>query len=218
MQAAGRSRRNYLVLPQRVAGHLPFLQDALLVAISSVFIYVHGHRILVEHSFTSIPFVAENFVLVAIFLTRRRSVATSARPFEWVVASGGAWLPMLMWPIDGASSTSATIGMVFQMVGLTGSSFCTLYLGRSFGVVAANRGLKVAGPYAFVRHPIYASHVVTTTGFLIANFSPLNAVIWGTAVMCQFLRIRAEERVLTETADYRSYSEQVRWRLLPGVF
>jgi protein-S-isoprenylcysteine O-methyltransferase Ste14 len=92
------------------------------------------------------------------------------------------------------------------------------YLGRSFGVVAANRGLKVNGPYRLVRHPIYFAHFVTTSGFLVANFSPWNAALFAVFAVCQVARIWAEERVLSATADYAAYSAQVRWRLIPGLF
>jgi protein-S-isoprenylcysteine O-methyltransferase Ste14 len=33
-------------------------------------------------------------------------------------------------------------------------------LGRSFGFVAADRGLRASGPYAMVRHPVYASYLL----------------------------------------------------------
>ena len=38
------------------------------------------------------------------------------------------------------------IGLYVQISG-------KLILGRSFGLIAANRGIKVAGPYRIVRHP-----------------------------------------------------------------
>jgi protein-S-isoprenylcysteine O-methyltransferase Ste14 len=85
-------------------------------------------------------------------------------------------------------------------------------------VVAANRGLKVGGPYRLVRHPIYFSHFITTTGFLSANFNLYNAAILALFAVCQIMRIEAEERVLTDTADYSAYKARVRWRLIPGLY
>jgi hypothetical protein len=35
----------------------------------------------------------------------------------------------------------------------------TLRLGRSFGIVATNRGIQTGGLYRIVRHPIYAAYV-----------------------------------------------------------
>ena len=48
-------------------------------------------------------------------------------------------------------------------------------LGRSFGVVPANRGVVVGGPYNFVRHPIYTGYLITHVAFLVANPVPLPA-------------------------------------------
>ena len=44
-----------------------------------------------------------------------------------------------------------------------------LTLRRSFGVVAANRGVKASGPYRLVRHPMYAGYALTHVGFLLAG-------------------------------------------------
>jgi protein-S-isoprenylcysteine O-methyltransferase Ste14 len=35
---------------------------------------------------------------------------------------------------------------------------------------------------------------------------------------CNIGRIRAEERLLAESAGYQEYARRVRWRLLPGVW
>lgn len=196
---------------------LPYLQDAVLVVVSGMFLYIHGHRVVVDHVVTSLPFAAEQGLLVGIFLTRRRSVATSTRLFDWAAAFGGAWLTLFMHPADSARMAEIA-GTAVQMAGLTGSAFCMFYLGRSFGVVAANRGLKVGGPYGFVRHPIYAFHLLTISGFIAANFDGLNLLIALTAWTCQLLRINAEERVLNESSSYDEYRQSVRFRLIPFVY
>ena len=46
-----------------------------------------------------------------------------------------------------------------------------LALGRSFGLVPANRGVVVQGPYTVVRHPIYLGYLVTHAAFLVATRS-----------------------------------------------
>jgi protein-S-isoprenylcysteine O-methyltransferase Ste14 len=103
-------------------------------------------------------------------------------------------------------------------MGLVGTCTAFLYLGKSFGVVAANRGLKVSGPYRLVRHPIYLTHTVTAVGFVLANFTPINLGILVALTVCQVLRLKAEERILTETGEYAAYAARVRWRLVPGLF
>ncbi|MEO8538766.1 MAG: isoprenylcysteine carboxylmethyltransferase family protein [bacterium] len=196
---------------------LGFVQDALLVCTSALFFYVHGLHAYQTHTASSVFFAAEQGLLVWMFLTRRRSQATSQRPWDWVVATFGGWLPLAMQPHDSGGFLQF-YGVGMQMLGLTCVIVSFSTLGRSFGVVAANRGLKVGGPYRFVRHPIYFSHSVTLLGFVIANLYWFNISILIAITVFQVLRIAAEERILTETSDYAAYKERVRWRLVPGLY
>ena len=195
-----------------------YLQDAILVVVSAVFLYVHARHVLVDGSITSVGFALEQAVLVGIFLFRRRSYATSTRPSDWLVAAVGGWLSFAFQPQTGASLALGATGTAVQFTGLLMAAGGFLYLGRSFGIVAANRGLKVRGPYRLVRHPIYLAHLVTSTGFLIANFHPINLALYTIVLVAQLLRIRAEERVLTETAEYDAYRATTRWRIIPGLY
>jgi protein-S-isoprenylcysteine O-methyltransferase Ste14 len=93
-----------------------------------------------------------------------------------------------------------------------------LTLGRSFGIAPANRGVVVAGPYSFVRHPIYTGYLITHLAFLIANPTPLNAIIVGLADGALIIRALIEERVLVRDVAYQAYCRRVGWHLVPGVF
>ena len=196
---------------------LSYVQDAALISLSALFVYVHLQLVVNEHRLTSVGFAVEQSLLVGMFLTRRRSIKTSSRPIDWVFATGG-WLSLLARPADSPGEWASTMGIVLQLLGLTGTCIAFGYLGKSFGVVAANRGLKVNGPYRFVRHPIYLTHSITATGFTLANPSPWNVGILLALTFFQVMRMRAEERVLTETSDYAQYADRVRWRLLPGIY
>ncbi len=191
-------------------------QDALLVIVSAMF-FSGNLAALLDGRFSSVFFAAEQGVLVALYLTRRPSAVTSRRFRDWVVAVG-AWLPLVLRPADAGATPLAGSGIVVQMIGLSLTLVALSYLGKSFGVVAANRGLKVGGLYGLVRHPIYFSHFITTTGFLMANLTLYNAAVLALFTVCQIMRIEAEERVLTETADYAAYKARVRWRLIPGLY
>jgi protein-S-isoprenylcysteine O-methyltransferase Ste14 len=93
-----------------------------------------------------------------------------------------------------------------------------LTLGRSFGIAPANRGVVVAGPYSLVRHPIYTGYLITHLAFLIANPTPLNAIIVGLADGALIIRALIEERVLVRDVAYQAYCRRVGWHLIPGVF
>lgn len=196
---------------------LSFGLDALLVMACAATAWAHAAH-LVAGNYLSAAFVAEQTVLLAMVLVRRRPSTSSRRPADWAVAALGGWLPFAMRPTESLSEQLALTGAGVQVVGLMLTSIGFIYLGRSFGVVAANRGLKVNGPYRIVRHPIYFSHTVTLLGFLLVNPSMLNASILVAITLFQLLRIGAEERVLSETDSYRAYADRVRWRLLPGIY
>jgi protein-S-isoprenylcysteine O-methyltransferase Ste14 len=194
---------------------LNYLQDALLVCVSALFFYAQVVAV-TRGNFLSVAFAAEQAILVALFLFRRRSRATSRRPFDWIVAAGG-FLPLLARPNEGDGSL-ALAGFILQTGGFFLVVAGMLALGRSFGVVAANRGLKVSGPYRVVRHPIYLAHIISTGGYVMTNFSYWNLAIYLATATCHLLRIRAEERVLTLTDSYADYARRVRWRLIPGLY
>jgi protein-S-isoprenylcysteine O-methyltransferase Ste14 len=91
-------------------------------------------------------------------------------------------------------------------------------LGRSFGFAAADRGLVRRGPYAIVRHPIYASYVLLQLGYLLQSISVRNALVMLFVSGCNVGRARAEERLLANDGQYGAYRDKVPWRILPGVW
>jgi len=93
-----------------------------------------------------------------------------------------------------------------------------LILGRSFGIIPANRGVRVVGPYRFIRHPMYAGYTRTHMGFLLVMPSATNAALYALAFSFQVSRIFREERVLFADPGYRAFAERVPYRLVPGLF
>jgi protein-S-isoprenylcysteine O-methyltransferase Ste14 len=104
-----------------------------------------------------------------------------------------------------------------QFAGLALWAWAFAKLARSYGIVPADRGLITGGPYALVRHPLYAAYMVGGAGYLIQSLSGWNVLVDGVAVGLQVLRIRLEERHLDGDA-YTQYRSRVRWRLFPGVW
>jgi protein-S-isoprenylcysteine O-methyltransferase Ste14 len=85
--------------------------------------------------------------------------------------------------------------------------------------VAADQRVITTGPYAVVRHPMYAAGILLFAGIPLALDS-----YWGLAVIPMILpfliwRLFDEERLLTSNLPgYAEYCAKVRWRLVPGVF
>jgi protein-S-isoprenylcysteine O-methyltransferase Ste14 len=126
-------------------------------------------------------------------------------------------LPLLVSPI-GENPQFFSLGGVVMFVGVLLSLSGVLTLNRRFGVVAANRGVQVRGPFALVRHPIYAGYTLTDVGFLMSNPAGWNFLVLGAALACQVLRIIEEEKFLSQDSGYRAYREGVKYRLVPGLF
>jgi protein-S-isoprenylcysteine O-methyltransferase Ste14 len=91
-------------------------------------------------------------------------------------------------------------------------------LGRSFGLIPANRGIVSSGLYRLVRHPIYLGYLITHIAFVVANPTLWNVALLLTADVALFARAVCEERTLAHDEAYRAYQTRVRWRVVPGLF
>jgi protein-S-isoprenylcysteine O-methyltransferase Ste14 len=157
---------------------------------------------------------------VVLFIVIRRSTGdVSVRPIDWLVAVLGTTAPLLVRPTGGGEAlASLYICVPLMLTGLALQIAAKLTLRRSFGVVAANRGLKVTGPYRLVRHPMYAGYLMTQIAFLLTNPSAWNLAVYSFAMALQIGRIMAEEQVLASDPSYRAFAAAVPHRLVPRVF
>jgi len=169
------------------------------------------------HWLTLMPLVAQETLLVGLFLARRRSTAVSSRPFDWAIAMAGTFLALLLRPSD-APSALAPMGEVLQCVGVAAAALGLASLGRSFGLVAANRGVKTSGAYRLVRHPVYLFEAIGIAGIFLP-FEPLWAVpVFALQFLCQLQRMHYEEGVLTRSfPEYAAYAARTP-RLIPHLF
>ena len=205
-------RTPYLGRLGRVAVNLAGAVSAALFARASLTFYLQTHRPI------GAAFLVEQAWFVTAFLIRRPAVAAAGSAGPWLLAAGGTFGGLLLRPAGLHPAWGVTAGLVSQLLGLALAITALVFLGRSFGLVAADRGLVTRGPYAVVRHPVYAAYIVIQAGYLMQSISLRNAVVVALATCCNIGRIRAEERLLAESAGYREYASRVRWRLLPGVW
>ncbi len=92
------------------------------------------------------------------------------------------------------------------------------FLGRSFSILPEGRRLIMHGPYAVVRHPLYAAEALATLGMVITFLSHWAFLLMIAHFSLQLVRIHYEEMVLKEAfPEYRNYAEKT-WRLLPGLY
>ena len=105
---------------------------------------------------------------VFLILTRREANASSDKLRDWFLALVGTTLPLMALPVGSNPLVPIGLSGAMMLLGLYVQISGKVILGRSFGVIAANRGIKVAGPYRIVRHPIYAGYIIIHLGFLLA--------------------------------------------------
>lgn len=157
-------------------------------------------------------------VVAVLFILRREPLTTSRRWGAWAATAIGTFGPLAIRPTSDPVPGVGEAALVLQLVGAGFALAGLLTIGRSFGLVAANRGIKTTGPYSVVRHPIYAAYLVVNCGYLLENPSAWNAAVLSAALLGQIVRISCEEEVLSQDPDYAAYRRRVRYRLVPLVY
>lgn len=140
--------------------------------------------------------------LFAIFLV----AALDAR-YEWSSVS----IPMVV------------VGYILFTLGFAGSIW--VYAVNKFAEpsvrIQSDRGQKVVdtGPYANVRHPLYAASIVLFVGMSLAMGSYWALVPAAVGTLVIIVRVILEDQVLrNELHGYKDYASRVRYRLIPGIW
>ena len=85
--------------------------------------------------------------------------------------------------------------------------------------VEAGQHVISTGPYAYVRHPMYAGAVLMIFAMPLALGSLWGLLVAVLAFPILLARIFDEERALSaELAGYNDYRRRVPWRLIPRVW
>jgi protein-S-isoprenylcysteine O-methyltransferase Ste14 len=196
----------------RLSANLVGAGGAAYFAQASLQFYLQTHRLI------GAAFLAEQMWIVVAYLIRRPARAVSRRPGDWLLAFGGTFGGVLSRPVGAHPQWGVELGLGVQLLGLALAVVSFLALGRSFGFAAADRGLVRRGPYAIVRHPIYASYLLLQSGYLLQSISIWNALVMLFVTGCNIGRALVEDRLLAANEQYEAYQAQVRWRLLPRVW
>ena len=93
----------------------------------------------------------------------------------------------------------------------------TIALGVRFSNLS-NKGIIDRGPYAFVRHPAYASKNIAWwfehLQYMKGGYNILPLICWN---IIYSLRAITEERHLMKDPAYREYMKKVKYRFIPGL-
>jgi protein-S-isoprenylcysteine O-methyltransferase Ste14 len=161
--------------------------------------------------------VSETLVIVLTVIRRPAQIVDRSMRAAMVTAVSVIGPPLLL-PSDGGGLVPDFVTAAASALGLGLVVLGKVTLGRSFGLVPANRGVVIRGPYALVRHPIYSGYLVTHLAFLVAHPRWWNVVVIATADIALVARALIEERVLNRDSEYQAYCQRVEWHLVPGVF
>ena len=161
--------------------------------------------------------VTEGYALVLI-VCARRSTQRDSSPVALVATLYSVFYYVLFDPGRTTALIPEFAGVVCYLVGTACQFSAKASLGRSFGLLPAQRGMVASGPYRLVRHPMYLGYVIGQTGFVLVNFSSQNLLILIGVYLALGLRVWREEAVLSASDNYRLYRERVRWRLVPLIF
>ena len=183
-----------------MAANLVGAIGAAYFARASLQFYLQTHRLI------GAAFLGEQTWIVVAYLIRRPARAVSRRLGDWMLAFGGTFGPgdvqARRQPIRIGGSPEGSPSSYWAWPWRVASFVA---LGRSFGFAAADRGLVRRGPYAVVRHPIYASYLVLMSGYVLQSISLWNALVMLFVTSCNVGRALVEERLLATSDRYQAY-------------
>lgn len=194
-----------------------YATNSALVVLYSLFVWANFTTTRHTGSPTGIGLMVLEGWVAALFLFRREAFTVSGSAVAWVAAPIGSFAMILGRPA-GSAGLSHAVAESVQLAGVAVAIVSLAALGRSFGIVAANRGVRTSGPYRFVRHPVYAGYLIAWAGYVAESPSVRNLSLLALGLLAQGLRMHEEERVLSSDAEYRRYMGVVRHRLIPYVY
>jgi protein-S-isoprenylcysteine O-methyltransferase Ste14 len=161
-----------------------------------------------------------NFILLVLtMLVRRPPVRVTPQPLFWLLAFVATYWLFIMgrFATTGFPLTSSWLVFALSFASFVISAWARLCLGRSIGLVPAQRGLVTHGAYRYMRHPIYTGIYLAYTALALQNFSFVNAMIFAAGAALFVIKSFVEEDFLRQDAEYAAYMAAVRWRWLPGI-
>jgi len=191
---------------------------AVIIVLFSFMAVRLGADFLLTGRLTNLLLLISEMLVVALTVFRRAAADVDRSMRARLLTTLSMLGPPLVQPAHVAPLLSQPITVAVSVIGLGIVIAGKVTLGRSFGLMPANRGVVSSGVYRLVRHPIYLGYLITHVAFLFATPSPWNLAILMVGDIALLLRAVCEEQTLAREARYREYQQSVRWRVCPGVF
>ena len=187
------------------------------VSLFTLMLFVTGGHLATEDfsepltPLVSVLTIAFYLLLVAAYLRRSPSSRTDRRWGSWLVAFLGTGAPFAIPLVSDGPRTGllASAAAVVLAVGLAAMLWALGALGTNISVVPQAREVVTHGPYARVRHPLYAAELLNVVGLCLAATGPWPWVVLVALVTFQVARARREEALLaTELPGYAAYRDR----------
>jgi protein-S-isoprenylcysteine O-methyltransferase Ste14 len=183
-----------------------------------LFLYGAYNDFLNTSSIRSLALVLVNFVFLSLYFLRKEPKLVSSFPFAWAMSFTGTILPVFLRPTGSELFPDLSgLGLTIQLAGIFLIVVSLLFLRQSFGIVPANRGIQQGGLYRIIRHPLYASELISFLGYVLSYPSLMNILLLLLEAGIQYSRARMEENLLLGDPVYREYAARTRYRFFPGL-
>jgi len=184
----------------------------LLLSINLLGDFVRTHRV------TGLLLLVSESLVVVLTVMRRRAYLVDTSAAALTITAIALLGPPLLRTADQPGVLPDALTAVISSAAICLVIVGKLTLGRSFGIVPANRGIVDKGPYLLVRHPIYAGYLVSHLAFIAAYPTQWNIAVVVISDAALVWRALFEERLLRQDERYQAYCVRVGWHLVPGLF
>jgi protein-S-isoprenylcysteine O-methyltransferase Ste14 len=172
----------------------------------------------VGNRFLTVAFLSMVWIIYSL---RPPAARTNRTPWVVAVAFLGTFFlfTVRFLPSAGAPTLVALLlGDLLLGGGLVFSLYSLATLRSSFSLVPEARRLVTAGPYRWVRHPLYLGETMSGFGLILPGLSPLSVGVFAVYLAAQLTRMHMEERMLqAEFPDYAAWARRTR-RLVPFIY
>lgn len=141
----------------------------------------------------------------------------------FIIFAGVAVLPAIDHRFGWSEIPTFVVILGNILIALSYYGFYRVFRENTYGAatiqVEEEQKVISTGPYGVVRHPMYATALITLLGFPLALGSWWGLLMLVPGIIVLVWRLLDEEKFLHKNLPgYTEYTWKVRWRLIPGIF
>jgi len=152
-------------------------------------------------------------LLVVLYAVRLPQSASDHRPAIWLASLFGTFAILAVGVLPESAPHPALLGLsdLALLVAMSYTVWALSSLRRSFSILPEARKLVRQGPYGLSRNPLYLGEALAAVGLVLPNAGARQVVLIAALLFSQWIRIRAEERILEHAfpVQYSSYRDRV---------